>query len=746
MPQIERWQYQGKVEPLFPIVVATPTVQLEWYVQQPNPIRRTTVVASSMASSVGEAVPITSSTDWHVQHQIPVLRIPQAAEGNLVEGAPPIVSFSWHVPSVALPVRRIPPISEGLLVEGLTPIISFDWLVPKMELPVLRQFFLNEGGQVGEFVLFTPELSWHPVLPHDVPRRAPSVVYQQELAFVGQLTSFFTISISGEQVQAGKFLQYQGIAQPVTTPDPVEEVIIDWLQQYPMPQQVRKTLFSELTFGAVPIVTQGWPFTSPEIPRRLKLTAIEGGEVSGFLPIIPSFEWHQEAADVIRRVRIVSEGVIAFVDIPRIPSFDWSQQHTSQFRRPSALQIGVTESLFPIVPAPTEFLDWFQQSSDLFARLTRREQFIQSLGYLNIPPIVQVAEAYNVILIGGKKIQVQTKAEPLFPIPTAAPSFDWFQLSADVIRRKFFLNEGGTVSGSIPIIPSFAWHQEAANVVRRKRIVLEGGETTGFTPIISSFAWHQIPQLPVRRKTIAEGFGGYAPFTPAPQVFFDWYVTQPDLVRRKSQRIEGGTVGGTSPIVSFSWDVPQSDLVREKIVRQEGMFTSGEPVEVHVDWIQQPQTSPSKPKIRPISAVTEILRPPDISADSWWQQYPDQTYSRKRNPFGGEFRTERIALEIITFDKWWQQQFNPLPKIKRPPTNVVFPIDFITAISGAIFTIRDCLMLEDIFENSLLPLPSGFTSYREIRTASGYESSSEEAPVPSGWVRQDTATPWNLAR
>src|SRR3990167_4386170 len=362
MPQVERCQYQGRAEPLYPIVAA-PTVQLEWFAQPPDPVRRAPTTASLAAGAVGGAVPITPSTGWWQEQQTAVCRVPQAAEGVVVEGAPPIVSFSWHVPSTALPVRRIPPVSEGALVEGLVPIIAFDWLVPRMELPVLQQFFLNEGGAVGEFVLFTPELSWQPVLPHDVPRRRASVAQQQDLAFIGQLTFAFTVSISGEQVQAGKFLQYQGLAEPVTTPAPVEEVSIDWLQQHPTTPRAQKVP-EGLQIGVfTPIVPFSWDIAQPDIMRRVfflqqggtffapsqivsfswhvpqsdlirrKFLMREGGEVSGFIPISPSFAWHQESADITRLRRILLEGGASLGFVPITPSFGWFEQPEDITRR-----------------------------------------------------------------------------------------------------------------------------------------------------------------------------------------------------------------------------------------------------------------------------------------------------------------------------------------------------------------------------------------------------------------------------
>ena len=1002
MPQVERWQYQGRAEPLYPIVAA-PTVQLEWFAQPPDPVRRAPTTASLAAGAVGGAVPITPSTGWWQEQQTAVRRVLQAAEGAVVEGVPPIVSFSWHVPSTALPVRRIPPASEGVVVEGLVPIIAFDWLVPRMELPVLRAFFLNEGGAVGEFVLFTPELSWQSVLPHDVPRRRVPVAQQQDLAFIGQLTFVFIVSVSGEQLQAGKFLQYQGLAEPVTTPAPAEEVSIDWLQQHPTAPRARRISEGLQVGGFTPIVPFSWDISQPDITRRMfflqqggtffapsqivsfswyapqsdlvrrKFLMREGGGVSGFTPIAPSFAWYQEPADVTRLRRILLEGGaslglvpiissfgwfeqqedvtrrkritleggtvggsvpiapsfawniskpdvarrkfflqqggsyfvdtprvaafdwniaqpdvtrrefflleggIAFVDTPRPAAFDWFVQAREPLSLSKVIQGGMAEGpLF--TPAPVVFFDWFQQPADLFARLRRYEQFVQSLGYLIVPPLNQIAEAYNVILIGGKKIQVQTKAEPLFPIVAAAPAFDWFLQQTDIARRKFFLNAGGssfvdtprvasfdwqiqetdlvrrkafiniggTTGGFAPIAPSFAWHQEPADVARRKfflqqggassgfvpivpsfawfeegpdpvrqrRIVLEGGETSGFSPIIPSFGWFsKQPDLLSHKVRRAEGgtTGGFSPIvsfswftkqldiiqrkrqvleggvprnlvpiTPPTAIFFDWYVAPADIVRAKPRRIEGGTtgeaapiipsfgwynqktdiakrrpfiqtggsVGGFSPIVSFSWDVPQSDLVRREHQVQEGMFTSGEPVEVHIDWIQQPQVPPQRPPRKLISAVTEVLRPPDLFPDSWDPKYPDQPRAAKRRPWlPSEFRIDfEFPPEVLTLDKWFQQQFNPFIKPKRPPSNVVFPIHFFTGISQIIFEIRVCFEMWDFYENALLPTPSNYERIMETIVPSGYVDDLETLPAPSGWTRQSSSTPWNLAR
>lgn len=544
---------------------------------------------------------------------------------------------------------------------------------------------------------------WFQYSPMPV-RRPPFIASHQSIAFIEKPTPLIQISSTTAQVLRPKIVQYQSVAWNPFTPASTVTTI-DWLVQHPIAPPRRRTP--------------------------------EGSQVGDFTPIIPSFGYNVAQPDVVRRKFFLQQGGSAFTD-PQIVSYSWHVPQSDLVRRKFIMREGgLSWSTFT---PTTIFFDWYQPPAEIL----RRKFFLNE---------------------GGSSFVDDPKV-----------SFGWHVSQSDLVRRKFLMREGGETFIDTPRVAPLDWQVQKSDVIRRKVFINEGGETFVDTPRVS-FSW-QINQPDVVRRKVSRIEGGTS-FVDDKRVIFDWLVPQSDLIRRKHQLREGESVGGFTPIipsfgynvpqsdlirrkkfineggetfvdtprVSFSWDVPQSDLVRRKLQVQEGMFTSGEPVEVHVDWIQQHPTPPQRPPQKRLSAVTEILRPPDVFADSWYQQYPDQTRTRKCRPdIPSHFWSTFTPAEIVTLDKWWQQQFNPFIKPKRPPTNVVYPIRFITELTPPIFTIRDCLLLEEIFENSLLPLPSGFTSYQTLRVASGYVAPSEALPAPSGWVKTGDATPWNLAR
>lgn len=295
-------------------------------------------------------------------------------------------------------------------------------------------------------------------------------------------------------------------------------------------------------------------------------------------------------------------------------------------------------------------------------------------------------------------VQEGFKVEPLEPIVVAIPDFGWFVQEPDVIRPPHQVRPGFFVLGAVPIeISNFDWISETGIILGQKHYQYQAMaaplinfDLLRFDPI----AAETTVIFPARRyqyQAKAEPV-----FVPPPD--FDWFVPPPDVIRPLPQRQGFYTLVEDFVVVVEQPFIQPSDIFPAPEIR-EGLFVRGrDGTEFFppVDWM-------------PVQA--DVIRPLD-------------------QEFGYYILVEDFVAVIVNFD-WWVQHENPMLPLRTLLGEEAKPILTLAALPGeVIFIIQECLALDQLEQNRILPLPSAFTR-------------SVAPPAPSAWVQEGKPTLWD---
>ncbi len=294
------------------------------------------------------------------------------------------------------------------------------------------------------------------------------------------------------------------------------------------------------------------------------------------------------------------------------------------------------------------------------------------------------------MVVVERDVLYQGRAEPvLVPAAPSVPDFGWFIQGPDVIRPTDRIITEGVVSSTEPILPSFDWSIQQSDVIQPiSRLVPEAYFSLG-DPIIPAFDWSVLQPDVVRlsERVITEGYTSLGePIPPGVVPDFDWFVQGSDVVRPKSQLtpeayvfpgepilpdfgwfiqqaftrgidplVPEGYVNPGEPIIpEISWDIPQAEVIRrgpEPIQSQESRAEVVEEPIPDFGWFVQQSFSQGVEEDQPKGFITEVLLPPEVTVDSWFQQEPEQVFRAPFRPYNYRWLSLIFLSELVTLDK-----------------------------------------------------------------------------------------------